>query len=155
METFIRFIADGLLLCIVAIAGGAGIYHVVRSKSIRHTAPYAVMAALSALLVAKLVSLFYQPGGARPYIEQGVAAGAAYIDNPGFPSDHALLATVIVLMVLALTPYRRLACVLAALVLLMSYGRVMALVHTPFDIIGGIAAAALGSLWYLHYQKHK
>lgn len=155
MEAFIRFIADGLLIAIVATAGLVGTYYIVRTRQIAKSAPYAVMAALTALLLAKIVSLIYQPSGARPYVEQGVSAGAAFIDNPGFPSDHALLASVIVLMIYMLTPYRRLSYILAVLVLIMSYGRVIALVHTPLDIVGGVAAAAIGGLWYLHYKKHK
>lgn len=155
MEALTRFIADGLLITIAATAGVAGVYYVVRTKRIKQSAPYAVMAALTALLVAKLVSLVYQPNDARPYVEQGVSAGAAFIDNPGFPSDHALLATVIVLMLFALTPYRRLVYVLAVFVLIMSYGRVIALVHTPLDIVGGIVAGAIGGLWYIHQRKHK
>lgn len=155
METFTKFIADGLLIVIVLVAGATGVYHVVRTKRIAASAPYAIMAALTALLTAKLVSMVYQPSAARPYLEQGVEAGAAFIDNPGFPSDHALLASVIVLMLLALTPYRRLSFILAGLVLVMSYGRVIALVHTPLDIVGGVVAAAIGALWYIGYRKHK
>ena len=151
MEQIVRFVADGLLLVILAIAGLAGIYRlVIRTRRLRAVAPFAIMAALTSLLVAKLVSLVYQPSDARPYIELGRAAGAAYIDNPGFPSDHALLATVVVLMVAALTPYRKTAILLGVLVIVMSVGRVLALVHTPLDVLGGIAIGLIGGIWYLH-----
>lgn len=154
MEQVIRFVADGLLIVILAIAGVAGIYYVVvRTKKYSIVAPYAIMAALTSLLVAKIISLLYQPSDARPYIEMGKAAGAAYIDNPGFPSDHALLATVVVIMLWALTPYRRIAVVLAVAVIVMSIGRVVALVHTPLDVIGGIVAGSIGALWYLRYKS--
>jgi membrane-associated phospholipid phosphatase len=156
MELLIRFTADGLLLVILSIAGVVGVYSVVfRSKKVKSYTPYAVMSALTALLIAKLLSLVYQPSDARPYIEQGVQAGAAYIDNPGFPSDHALLATVIVIMLLVLTPYKKLAVVLGVLVIVMSVGRVLALVHTPQDIVGGIAAATVGAVWYFGLRKSK
>jgi undecaprenyl-diphosphatase len=154
MEQVIRFVADGLLLVILTIAGVAGIYYVVlRTKKYSVVAPYAIMAALTSLLAAKIISLIYQPSDARPYIEMGKTAGAAYIDNPGFPSDHALLATVVVIMLWALTPYRRLAVVLAVAVIVMSIGRVVALVHTPLDVIGGITAGSIGALWYLRYKS--
>ena len=156
MELLIRLTADGMLLLILLVAGTAGLYYVVlKSKQMKLYAPYAIMAGLTSLLVAKFVSILYQPSAARPYIEQGVQAGAAYIDNPGFPSDHALLATVIVIMLFALTPYKKLAMVLGIFVLLMSAGRVLALVHTPLDIFGGIAAAFVGAVWYLGLLKPK
>lgn len=155
MELLIKVLADGLLLFILVVAGIAGVYHVIKSRKLKLYTPYAIMAALTSLLVAKIVSVIYQPSAARPYIEQGVQAGAAYIDNPGFPSDHALLATVIVVMLFALTPYKKLSMVLAVLVIAMSAGRVLALVHTPLDIAGGILAGCIGALWYMQMQKVK
>lgn len=156
MEHLIRFAADGLLLMILLIAGAAGVYYVVyKAKKTKEYTPYALMAALTALLIAKLISLVYQPNAARPYLEKGVQAGAAYIDNPGFPSDHALLATVLVIMLFALTPYKKLAVFLAVLTICMSIARVLALVHTPLDIVGGIAAASVGAVWYLSMRKSK
>ena len=147
-ETLTKLAADGLLIVIVLAGGGAGLWYLLRSQQFVHRVPYIVMAGLTSLLAGKLISLFYQPNAARPYIEQGVAAGAAYINNPGFPSDHALLATVLVLMVLLCTPYRKLAGALAVLVVIMSAARVIALVHTPLDVIGGILMGGTGALWY-------
>jgi membrane-associated phospholipid phosphatase len=39
--------------------------------------------------------------------------------------------------------------ILVVLTILMCIGRVLALVHTPLDVIGGVAIAAFGALWYL------
>ncbi len=148
MEQLVRIAADWLLFAIIAVAGCAGAYYVVKTHNIRRFAPVAIMAALTSLYVAKLISLVYQPAAARPYIQQGVEAGASYINNPGFPSDHALLATVIVIMLAMLTPYKKLAIGLFVFVLVMSLARVLAFVHTPLDVAGGIAIAAVGSFWY-------
>lgn len=154
MEPLVRFAADGLLIFIAAVSGVLGCYWVLyKQRSLGRVAPYAIMAGLTSLLVAKLVSLVYQPSAARPYIEKGLEAGAAYIDNPGFPSDHALLATVIVLMVYVLTPYKKVAITLALLVIVMGLARVVALVHTPLDVVGGIAIACIGALWYRGLPK--
>jgi undecaprenyl-diphosphatase len=60
---------------------------------------------------------------------------------------------VIVLAVFALTGRKKLSLVLAALALLVCIGRVLALVHTPADVIGGIAAGLIGGLWYLARDK--
>jgi membrane-associated phospholipid phosphatase len=35
------------------------------------------------------------------------------------------------------------------LTLMVCLGRVLALVHTPLDVIGGIVVASVGALWYL------
>jgi membrane-associated phospholipid phosphatase len=112
-----------------------------------------VMAGLTSLLVGKLMSLMYQPAVARPFIELGLTPGAAYVDNPGFPSDHALLGAVAVMAVYQLGRDRRIAYVLAALVVVMCAARVVALVHTPLDVIGGLLAGCAGAVWYLKLTK--
>ncbi len=108
----------------------------------------ALMAGLSALTVAKIMSLFYQES-ARPFVLSGTLPKAAYLNNPGFPSDHALLAATVTLVVWLATGNKKIALALALLSLAVGIGRVLALVHTPLDIAGGFAAAAIGvSLWY-------
>ena len=146
MDLAVRLLADGALIVLLAVCA------VVLVWSMRHriwsTVPVMVMAGLTSLLVGKLMSLLYQPAIARPFIELGVSPGAAYIDNPGFPSDHALLATVAVVAVYAVTRRKWLVLALALVLVLMSVARVVALVHTPLDIIGGIAAGLAGVVWY-------
>jgi membrane-associated phospholipid phosphatase len=44
---------------------------------------------------------------------------------------------------------------MAVMTLLVCIGRVLALVHTPLDIIGGLAVATLGALWYKDYAKNR
>ena len=100
------------------------------------------------------MSLIYQPAVARPFLALGVEPGAAYIDNPGFPSDHALLATVVIIAVYALTKNRRLGILLTFLLVAMCVGRVMALVHTPLDVMGGIVAGSVGAIWYKKLTKY-
>jgi undecaprenyl-diphosphatase len=95
------------------------------------------------------MSIVYQPAAQRPFELLGQKAGALYFDNPGFPSDHALFATVIVVAVWALTRKKKLTILLTTLVLLMCIGRVLALVHTPADVIGGVVAGLVGGLWYV------
>lgn len=148
----IRLFADGGLIAVVALSALAGVYWLIKTRpNVRVLAPYVLMSGLTALLVAKLMSLL-PIQQARPFVEKGVEAGAAFINNPGFPSDHALVATVVVMAVYVLTPYRKTAYFLAVLAVLMCIARVLALVHTPLDIFGGIAAGLLGAAWYV---KHK
>ena len=149
---FTQLFADGGLIAVIFLSAAVGAYWVVKEKPNFPTlAPYVLMAGLTSLLAGKLLSML-PIHEVRPFVEQGVQAGAAFINNPGFPSDHALLATVVVMAVYVLTPYKKVAYGLMALALLMCVARVLALVHTPLDIVGGIAAGLVGTLWYL---KHK
>lgn len=153
MDGVIRFLADDTLLVIMAVTGAALLRGVRREHIVRDYS-YVTMAGLTSLLIGKLLSLLYQPSNARPFLELGAKPGAEYIDNPGFPSDHMLLAAVCVLAVYAVTSYTRVAYALAGLALLMGVGRVLALVHTPLDIVGGVVAASLGGLWYVAWKRH-
>lgn len=149
----VGMLADGGLLLILAGALVTGLVWVVREKpNLLAVLPYVVMAGLTSLLAAKLMS-FWQPEAVRPFMELGVSAQASFIDNPGFPSDHMLLATFVSLTVYCLTPYKKTSYVLFALTLVMAAARVAALVHTPFDILGGAVAGSVGVLWYSK-QKH-
>lgn len=147
----LKAVADGTLLLILTVS--APIIILAIRKKLWQYAPVLVMAGLTSLVVGKVLSLLYQPAVARPFLELGVEPGAAYIDNPGFPSDHALLATVAVAAVYALTKNRRLTAMLAVLVLVMCAGRVMAFVHTPLDVIGGMLAGLSGAVWYKKLTK--
>ena len=151
MQLLTRLIADGTLLLILLIT--APVILLALRGSFWVKAPVLVMAGLTSLLAGKMLSLLYQPAVARPFLELGLAPGAAYIDNPGFPSDHALLATVAVVAVYSLTRNRRLVAVLALLVAVMCVGRVVALVHTPLDVVGGILAGLVGAVWYRKLTK--
>lgn len=149
----LQLLADGSLLLILTVALAAGVYWLVRVRPpVGSLAPYVIMAGLTSLLVGKLMS-FWQPEALRPFAQAGVDAGAAYIDNPGFPSDHALLAVVVVMTLFLLTPYKKLSYGLMVVVLVMSVARVAALVHTPLDIVGGIVAGLVGTVWYVRYLR--
>ena len=149
----IELIADGLIVPIV-LAGGVAIWLWIPAPKLE-AYKYAFMAGLTSLLVAKLMSVVYHPAVERPFQLLGEKAGALYIDNPGFPSDHALFVTVIVLAVFALTGRKKFALVLALLALLVCVGRILALVHTPLDVIGGVCAGLVGGLWYLTMPAKK
>lgn len=154
MELLVKLLADGLLLLLIAAAGIALLcWTSLRAKLTYY--PYVIMAGLTSLLTGKLMSLLYQPTAERPFIEQGLVAGAAYIDNPGFPSDHVLLATIVALTVIVFVKKRWLAIAMIVTVGAIGVGRILALVHTPLDVIGGIIAGLSGGVWYYALTKRK
>jgi membrane-associated phospholipid phosphatase len=154
MQTFVRFIADGTVVVAVIIA----VYSLIKFVPIKFKyEAYCriLMAGLTSLLVAKLLAVLYQPETLRPFELMGVDPGAAYLNNPGFPSDHALFVTALVLAVWFETKNKIVTSILVILLISVGAGRVLALVHTPTDVIGGVLVAFVGALWYLTATQRK
>lgn len=147
MQALVRFIADGTVVVAVIIAVYALIKYV-PLKNKYEAYCRILMAGITSLLIAKLLATLYQPETLRPFELMGVNPGAAYLNNPGFPSDHALFVAAIVLAVWFETRQKSIAAILAVLLILVGVGRVVALVHTPVDVIGGVLVAFVGALWY-------
>lgn len=159
MQTLIRFIADGTVILAILVGVYALVYKIPNNRKYEAYCRI-LMAGLTAYLFAKFMATLYQPTGERPFEILGVAPGAAYLNNPGFPSDHALFVTSILLAVWFETKDKLLSGTLLIITILVSIGRVAALVHTPIDVLGGILAALVGSIWYLtaprpHYRTKK
>lgn len=147
-QFIVKLFADGAIIPIVLIAGYALLFLVPKGHRFEAYARI-LMAGLTAYLLAKLLASVYQPSGERPFQLLGVAPGASYLNNPGFPSDHALFTAFLTLAVWFETRRKGLAITLVVLTLLVCVGRVLALVHTPLDVLGGLVVASVGALWYL------
>lgn len=146
-----RIIADGAVVPVVILGAWALLVHV---RGNRYQA-YAriLLAGLTAYMAAKFIGTVFQPETMRPFEKLGVDAGAAYLNNPGFPSDHVLFCVAIVLAVWFETRNKKITLILAGLTALVAIGRVVALVHTPLDVIGGIFIAFVGVPWYFQRPK--
>lgn len=146
MDTIIRLMADGLVAVIVVIGGF--VFFVSIRRDLYQQYLRAFMAGITSYVFAKILSLLYE-SHERPFVSLGVSPKAAYLDNPGFPSDHAVFVMAIALIVVCVTKRKWVGGVLIALALVVGLGRVLALVHSPIDIAGGFLAAAAGVfLWY-------
>ncbi len=146
----IRIIADGAVIPGILIGIYALIWKVPKSRRFEAYSRI-LMAGLTAYFIAKLAGAIYQPTGERPFELLGTTAGALFLNNPGFPSDHTLFLTAITCAVWFETRQRILSLVLAFLTVLVCVGRVLALVHTPLDVIGGVIIGLIGALWYVNY----
>jgi membrane-associated phospholipid phosphatase len=146
-ELLVKLVAD-VSVVIIAVVTTIVLLRDIPNKRKFEAYARILMAGLTAYLVAKLVASVYQPALERPFEVLGVDPGASYLDNPGFPSDHALFAMTLVLAVWFETKRRHLVWVLLGLTILMCVGRVLALVHTPLDVIGGLLIALTGIVWY-------
>lgn len=148
MEYIVQVMADGLVFPLVVIAVVMLVVLVPNSQKFTVYSRMLV-AGLTSYLLAKLMALVYQPSTQRPFELLGVDPGASYLNNPGFPSDHALFVWVIVFAVWYGTRRHWLVLVVMLMALAVCVGRVLALVHTPLDVAGGVFAACVGALWYV------
>lgn len=152
LEFLIRLIADAAVIPVVLVGVWVLLFKVPKGRRFEAYSRV-LMAGLTAYMLAKFVGTIYQPAELRPFELLGVDPGAAYLNNPGFPSDHALFVTAIACAVWFETRMKKVSIALAVLVLLICVGRVLALVHTPLDVIGGVAIALVGALWYSNVPR--
>lgn len=151
-DVIIRIIADGAVIPVILIGTYMLVFKI--PKAHRYEAYCRiVMAGLTAYLVAKLIGAIYQPSAERPFEVLGIPAGALFLNNPGFPSDHALFVTAITAAVWFETKNKLVSTILVVFVLLVCTGRVLALVHTPLDVIAGVAIALIGCVWYIYPRR--
>lgn len=147
ISVVIQFMADIAVLPIVLIAAWVLLFNIPKGGRIESYSRI-LMAGLTAYLLAKFIASIYQPESLRPFEQMGLEPGASYLDNPGFPSDHALFVVAITCAVWFETRMKKISILLASLALVVCVGRVLALVHTPLDVIGGAVIALAGALWY-------
>lgn len=147
MDTLIRIIADGLVVAVFLLAMYGFVCKIPRTKWL-YWAPRIAVVGVCTYMAAKVAAYFYQPETLRPFEKLGVDPGAAYLNNPGFPSDHALFAMFLVCAVWVSTRSKWLTFTMLAMTLLMCVGRVLALVHTPVDVIGGLLIACCCATLY-------
>lgn len=92
----------------------------------------------------------------RPFTVNDIAPLFPHSADNGFPSEHVLFALIIASVVFAYN--RKLGVILAILGLMVGLARVIANVHHPIDVIGGVAIALTSIFcahWVLSLQKVK
>jgi membrane-associated phospholipid phosphatase len=113
----------------------------------------AILSGIVAVALTKIAgSLYYHP---RPYIAQHIQPliTGAPTDN-GFPSDHTVLCMTLTAVIFFYK--RQLAALAFALTLLVGSARVLAHVHSPLDILGGLligATAGVVGAWFARKIK--
>lgn len=151
-EVVIQIIADGAVIPVVLVGTWALLFCLPKGANRLEVYSRVLMAGLTAYLFAKLIGSIYQPQVMRPFELLGIDPGASYLNNPGFPSDHVLFCMTITLAAWYETRMKWLGWTLFGLTLAVGVGRILALVHTPLDVIGGLAIACAGIPWYLQRE---
>lgn len=152
MDIAIRLAADGLMIVVFLVAMATFAF-VIPRKDWWYWGWRIALAGITAYLAAKLIGYVYQPEELRPFEKLGVEPGAAFLPNPGFPSDHALFASFLTIAVWVSTRRKAIAGTMLVLTLVMAMARVLALVHTPLDVIGGLLIPLVGVIWYRHTRR--
>ncbi|HXH27376.1 MAG TPA: phosphatase PAP2 family protein [Candidatus Acidoferrum sp.] len=139
---FIKFIADYLVVPIVLL----GAWAILSSpKNVRwQRVGWAAVAGGVALALAWVASLFYQDK--RPFLAAGVSAKASYLINMSFPSLHVLLVFTATFIVWGATKRPLVSLIMLGLSIVVAIGRMVALVHSPVDVLGGVGCALLAYL---------
>jgi undecaprenyl-diphosphatase len=150
-DIIIRIAADGVMVPIALIGAYALVFKIPKGQRFKAYKEI-VFVGLFTYLIAKLIGAVFQPETIRPFEVAGASAGASFLNNPGFPSDHTLFVTTLATAVWFETKQKTLTWIMAVLILVVAVGRVLALVHTPADVVGGIVIALIGSIWYLNLK---
>lgn len=114
---------------------------------------FMILAGLTAVLLSQIFHLIpvevyrpYQTMGVSPVIEPST-------DSP-FPSDHVAFAFTAAFAVILMTRFRKIGLVVLLAAFGVLAGRLLALVHSPLDVVGGLICAGAGTIWYYIYYRN-
>jgi undecaprenyl-diphosphatase len=103
-----------------------------------------------ALALAKIASqLYYDP---RPFVTEHIKPLFAHAADNGFPSDHALLISLLGFTVVSYS--RKVGATLLAIAVAVGSARVAAHVHHPVDILGSFLISAVATVAGLGATKN-
>jgi len=98
-----------------------------------------VAASILAVVFSKSAGkIYYHP---RPFVVQNIKPLIAHGADNGFPSEHTILAAILSTIIYFYK--RKWATTAFVLTLLVGVGRVLAHVHSPIDILGGLVLGGL------------
>lgn len=148
MGSIIIFTAKYLFLAVVLILGFVWL-KAGKTKKIELVAA-TILAGILAYGLMKFASwLYYDP---RPFVAQHIKPLVSHGADNGFPSEHTVF-TMMVSSVIYLYN-KRLGFIALAITLIVGTSRVLAHVHSPIDIVAGVAiGATAGAAGYMMARK--
>ncbi len=151
MHTMIVLVAQYLLFVLILIAGT---YWITQDRSAKlKIIIIGLIGSVIALILMKVgAALFYDP---RPFVGSTVVPYFKHAADNGFPSDHTSLAAVLAVTMFFVS--RKLGVSLFIGAMAIGAARVIAHVHSPIDIIGGLfigtASVYISQLLYGLWQR--
>lgn len=101
-----------------------------------------IIGGVLALALSMIAShLYYDP---RPFVSEHVTPLFAHAADNGFPSDHALLTSLLGFTIVRYS--RRVGALLLVIAVAVGAARVAAHVHQPIDVIGSFVFSAIGAI---------
>jgi undecaprenyl-diphosphatase len=153
MNNVIIFLANYLIWAVVALTVVLLALEIWKTKDWRKLG-FIVLAGFTALLLSMIFHLLPVENYLRPYQIMGVQPLIESSQDTPFPSDHVLLAFAAAFAVFFMTRYKKLGTLLLVLAFGVLFGRLLAWVHSPLDVVGGIICAAAGAaVWYYIYHR--
>ncbi|MFH1864034.1 MAG: phosphatase PAP2 family protein [bacterium] len=149
MNIFITFAASFLLWFMYA---GVIVLWLVDGKIKKEQAVHALFAAASAWILAHVIKALFPT--LRPFQVNGGPVEVVFpLTSGGFPSGHSAAAFALAVTIWKHDKKTGLAFLIAAI--LVGVGRVLANVHYPVDIVGGIVLGVIDALLVekLHFRK--
>jgi len=144
LDQIIIFFAEYVYLLIAGIA----FCFVVFSDASTRKAVLAigVLSSVLALIADKVLNqIVVSP---RPFVTENITPLFPHVASNGFPSEHALFAMVIACTIFLYN--KKIGAFLFALTLGVSVARVLANVHHPIDVLGGVSIGLI-SVFCAHY----
>lgn len=137
LDQFVVFCAQYLPSLILGVA----IVFLVRLEKSRRMSAIALFLISSgvAFIADKVLNRLIE--SPRPFMVNDIAPLFPHSVDNGFPSEHVLLAIVVAGVIFAYN--RKLGILLAILGLVVGSARVIANVHHPIDVVGGVAIALI------------
>lgn len=144
LNTLIIFSAQYLIFVIAIIAT----VFVFKSEPLKRKSIIKLFIVSSSvgLVIDKILNYFIS--SPRPFVVKDIAPSFAHLANNGFPSEHTLGAILIASVIFVYN--RKLGIVLGVLGLIIGVARVLANVHNPIDIFGGVIIGS-GSVLIVRY----
>jgi len=148
MDPFAVFLAKYLIVGVILVL--VILWLKLASAARRELAAAIIIAGLAAVLLTKLAGqVYFHP---RPFAVKHIKPLIPHAPDNGFPSEHTVLAMTLTAVIYF---YRKkLALIALILTLGVGLGRVLAHVHSPIDIAGGLVIGTIsGALGYYSAQR--
>lgn len=141
-DQIIIFCASYLVYVIIAVAVGIMAYLLYKREW--KTVIWFVGALAMSFIILKVVQYIHP--GVRPFsVEKGVIQLIKHAPGISFPSDHTTITATIAFAMIFITRYKTTGWLLLLAAAIVGFARIVAGVHYPLDILGGLATGLIGA----------
>ena len=133
------FFAVGAIFILAAVVVSIAAYMFYKKQYLQSMA--LVASCVLALVISEIIAVAFPES--RPFVEHNVNLLIHHAANSSLPSTHTTMAFAGAFAVFWFSKYKIVGGTLIALAAVVGFSRVFVGVHYPFDVLGGIAVAAI------------